>query len=162
MAFTTDKRPPPEGRASKEEASSSVALLRHPKTPRQSHKTRVWLGAGWIAFVIECTDLDEDGCCVGGARQYQRVRDPDLATRIWRALANAGTVTSTITRRGRETGKGIEYAVALTQRGLPVALNPRPLEGVWYDPFKHEIDWADDPHPLGKSLPPMDSLPQYG
>ena len=157
---TTSKRPPP---ASKEEASSSLTLPLHPKTPRQSHKTRVWLGAGWIAFVIECTDLDEDGCCVGGARQYQRVRDPDLAARIWRTLASAGTIASAITRRGRETGKGIEYAVALAQRGLPVAFNPGPLDaGTWRDPFKHEIDWADDTHWPVKNLPPTDSLPQYG
>ena len=157
---TTSKRPPP---ASKEEASSSLTLPLHPKTPRQSHKTRVWLGAGWIAFVIECTNLDEDGCCVGGARQYQRVRDPDLAARIWRTLASAGTIASAITRRGRETGKGIEYAVALAQRGLPVAFNPGPLDaGTWRDPFKHEIDWADDTHWPVKNLPPTDSLPQYG
>jgi hypothetical protein len=159
---TTSKRPPP---ASKEEASSSLTLPLHPKTPRQSHKTRVWLGAGWIAFVIECTNLDEDGCCVGGARQYQRVRDPDLAARIWHTLTSAGTITSAITRRGRETGKGIEYAVALAQRGLPVAFNPRPLEAGmswWNDSFNNEIVWADDTHPFGKSLPPTDSLPQYG
>jgi hypothetical protein len=162
---TTDKRPlaaPGELASKEEEASSKLALLaRRYKMARQSHQIRVWCGAGWIALVIECTDLDEDGCCIGGARQYQRVRDPDLAARIWRTLASTGTVTSAITREGRKTGKGIEYAVALAQRGLPVAFNPRPLEGAWYDPFKHEIDWADDTHQLGKNLPPTDSLPQY-
>jgi hypothetical protein len=114
----------------------------------------VWCGAGWITFVIECTDLDEDGCCIGGARQYQRVRDPDLAARIWRTLASAGTVTSSLTQRGRDTGKGIEYAVALTQRGLPVTFNPGPPE-TWDNPFIHEITWADATERLG-------TLPKYG
>ena len=164
---TTDTRPlaAPGGLASKEEeASSKLALLaRRYKTAHQSHQIRVWCGAGWVAFVVECMEFDENGCCSGGARQYQRVRDPDLAARIWRTLASAGTIASAITRRGRETGKGIEYAVALAQRGLPVAFNPGPLDaGTWRDPFKHEIDWADDTHWPVKNLPPTDSLPQYG
>jgi hypothetical protein len=154
------ERPPlfTKERASKEEASKQLlTLLRGSKTPRQSHQIRVWLGAGWITFVVECTDLDEDGCCVGGARQYQRVRDPDLAARIWRTLASVGTVTSAITQRGRDTGKGIEYAVALAQRGLPVAFKPGPLgagTSWWNDPFNKEIAWAND-----TELPPTDTLP---
>jgi hypothetical protein len=46
MAFTTDKRPPPEGRASKEEASSRVFVLprKPPGQPSEQTSARVWIG----------------------------------------------------------------------------------------------------------------------
>jgi hypothetical protein len=115
----------------------------------------VWIGVGWITFVIEVLNLDEHGCCIGGGRQYRRVRDPDLAARVWRACAFTGPVKAAITPKARATGKGIEIAVALAQRGIPVSFDALPESAsLWDYPFIHEIDWADDRWP--------DTLPQPG
>lgn len=48
----------------------------------------------------------------------------DEATRVWRAASASAEVEILITPAGRACGRGIELAVALAQRGVPVTFNP--------------------------------------
>ena len=53
-----------------------------------------------------------------------RTRDVDEAVRIWRATSRTTPVEIFITPKGRECGRGIELAVELAKRGVPVNYSP--------------------------------------
>jgi hypothetical protein len=48
----------------------------------------------------------------------------DEAVRIWRATSRTTPVEIFITAKGRECGRGIELAVELAKRGVPVNYGP--------------------------------------
>ena len=53
-----------------------------------------------------------------------RTRDVDEAVRIWRATSRTTPVEIFITAKGRECGRGIELAIALSKRGVPASYDP--------------------------------------
>jgi hypothetical protein len=145
MTSTTDKRPPPEGRASaKEEASENCLSLRHPAATRESHEQtsgRLWIGVTWIALIIEVQQNNARGRCVEHQRYATRTQDPDEAAAAYRAAATRCNIVARITPAGRTRGNGIALAYALIQRGIAVPLDP--LEEWTARSSKLELEWAD-------------------
>jgi hypothetical protein len=126
------------------EDSSSVTLLRRPKPPRQSPEqtsARLWIGAFWIALIVEVQQNNAHGVCVGHQRYATRTKDPDEAAAAYRAAAARATIAARITPEGRRYGNGIALAYELIRRGIAVSLDP--LEEWTARSRKRELDWVD-------------------
>ena len=122
----TSKRPFPRERerASKEAASENCVFLRHPEAPRQLHSARMLIGARWIGLMTETVEFNADNIRIRQQTDAWRTRDVDEAVCIWGATAATTPVEIFITPEGRVRGRGIELAVALVQRGVPVNYGP--------------------------------------
>ena len=90
----------------------------HPKLPRQSTAARMPIGDARIK------EFDSDDICIRRHSDAWRTRVVDEAVRIWRATSRTTPVEIFITPKGRECGRGIELAVELAKRGVPVNYSP--------------------------------------
>jgi hypothetical protein len=145
---TTDKRPPlfAKERAGKEQPSSNCVFLPPRKPPGQlSEQTsaRLWIGASWIALVIETQQNNEHDVCIGHQSYATRTRDLDEAATAYRAAATRYNVETSITPRGRIRGDGIKLAYELKQRGIDVSLDT--LDERAERHYESELAWADQP-----------------
>ena len=167
MTRPTDERPPPErrGRAQEGNADGSCTVLRHPKAPRQpSEQTlaRLWIGSGGFALIVESLEGDARGRCKRRLRDERRTEDMDEIAAAWRIVSARHAVEVYLTK-GARAGSGIERALALRARGVPVAFEP--LDERTAREYRHEIAWANNTSsPLGKlfdNAPLPDWMPDH-
>jgi hypothetical protein len=156
MPRPADERPPPEG----------CTVLRHPKTPRQpSEQTlaRLWIGSGGFALIIESLEGDARGRCKRRLRDERRTEDVDEITTAWRIVSARQPVQAYLTNEARAGAGGIERALALRARGVPVSFEP--LDERIAREYRHEIEWANNTSsPLGKlfdNAPLPDWMPDH-
>ena len=167
MTRPTDERPPPErrGRAQEGNADGSCTVLRHPKAPRQpSEQTlaRLWIGSGGFALIVESLEGDARGRCKRRLRDERRTEDVDEITAAWRIVSARHAVEVYLTKEARAGAEGIERALALRARGVPVAFEP--LDERTAREYRHEIAWANNTSsPLDKlsdtPFPVIDWMP---
>jgi hypothetical protein len=112
------------------------------------------IGARWIGFMTKVEEF-EGHLCTRRHSDQRRTRDPDEATRLWRATIATTSVEVRLTSGARNCGNGIELAIALRERGVPVDFDSACAREdeltTWVDGTRLE----DLPRP---NLPPPDAL----
>ena len=156
---STNERPPPEGRASKEEASDRVFVLPRKSPGYEQTSARVWIGMSWIALIIETQRNNEHDVCIEHQHYATRTKDPDEAAKACRVMADRCSVRCSITPKGRARGDGIALAYELKQRGIDVSFDT--LDEREERAYEHEIAWADWSSAFAdRPLPDWSKLPE--
>jgi hypothetical protein len=83
---------------------------------------------------------DARGRCKRRLRDERRTEDVDEITTAWRIVSARHAVEVYLTKEARAGAGGIERALALRARGVPVAFEP--LDERTAREYRHEIAWA--------------------
>jgi hypothetical protein len=101
-------------------------------------------------LIVESLEGDARGRCKRRLRDERRTEDMDEIAAAWRIVSARHTVEVYLTKRARAGAGGIERALALRARGVPVTFEP--LDECTVRKYEHEIEWAD------RTSSPLDKL----
>ena len=92
-------------------------------------------------MIVESLEGDARGRCKRRLRDERRTEDADEITAAWRIVSARQPVEVYLTKEARAGAAGMERALALRARGVPVAFEP--LDERTAREYEHEIAWAD-------------------